>query len=76
MAIADYKKAIELDPRMNGAYYNLACLYSIRNHTTEACAWLNKAVDAGFTKWEHIKKGPDLENIRNAACYKTIMSGK
>lgn len=75
-AIADYKKAIEIDPRMIGASYNLACLYSADNNTTEACAWLNKAAAAGFSNWEHIKKDSDLDNIRNAACYKSIMSGK
>lgn len=75
-AIADYNKAIELDPRIIGAYYNMACLYSVNNQTTDACAWLDKAIIAGYSNWEHIKKDNDLDNIRSDACYKTLMSGK
>ncbi len=75
-AIADYNRAIEIDPRIIGAYYNMACLYSVNNHIAEACTWLNKAIVAGYTNWEHIKKDNDLDNVRNDACYKTIISGK
>ena len=74
-AIDDYNKAIELDPGIVGAYYNMACLYSINNHTAEACMSLEKAITAGYNKWDHIKKDPDLDNIRNSECYKMIMSG-
>ncbi len=75
-ALADYNKAVDLDPRLNGAYYNMACLYSADNRTSDACASLEKAITAGYNNWKHIKRDNDLDNIRNDACYKTLMSGK
>ena len=75
-SLADYQKAIEINPRDPNAYYNLACRYALRKNTTEACAWLQKAVLKGFTNWEHMKKDSDLDSIRGASCYTSIMKGK
>lgn len=75
-AVDDYSKAIELNPKDTSAYYNMACLQSVRKNVQESCAWLQKAVDKGYDKWEHMKNDPDLKNVREAACYKKIMEGK
>ena len=75
-AISDYNKAIELNPNLGEAYYSLACIYSLKNEPNEACAWLKQAVSKGFREWDWIKKDSDMDNIRNADCYKNILEGK
>ncbi len=67
-AIADYRKAVELNPKNPYPYYNMACIYSIR-----ACEQLRKSVENGFKDWDGIKKDEDLDNIRNSSCYKEII---
>jgi len=75
MALMDYKKSIEINPRYAIAYYNIACVYSSMNSSKNACDWLKKAVDLGFNQRDHIRKDPELDNIRHKACYKKIMRG-
>lgn len=75
-SFADYQTAIKLNPADPNAYYNLACRYALRKNETEACLWLKKAVEKGFTQWEFIKKDSDLDAIRTSPCYREIMAGK
>ncbi len=75
-AIADYNKSIEINPKYDIVYYNMACLYSTRNNNEEACKWLRKSIENGYDNWQHIKKDLDLDNIRDAYCFKEIMAGK
>ena len=75
-AFADYSKAIVLNPKDASAYYNMACFYSVKKNVQESCTWRRKAVGKGYDKWEHMKKDPDLGNVREAECYKKIMEGK
>jgi len=72
----DYQRAIKLNPDDPNAYYNVACRHALRKNEKEACAWLQKAIQKGFTQWEYIKKDSDLDGVRNAPCYKEILSGK
>jgi Flp pilus assembly protein TadD len=75
-SFADYQMAIKLNPEDPNAYYNMACKHALRKNDSEACAWLQKAVEKGFRQWEFIKKDSDLDAIRTAPCYGEIMSGK
>jgi tetratricopeptide (TPR) repeat protein len=75
-SFADYQTAIKLNPDDSNAYYNVACRHALRKNEKDACAWLNKAVEKGFTQWDYIRKDSDLDGIRNAPCYKEILSGK
>jgi tetratricopeptide (TPR) repeat protein len=75
-SFADYQTAIKLNPEDPNAYYNLACRHALRKNETEACMWLKKAVEKGFTQWEFIKKDNDLDAIRTSSCYREIMAGK
>jgi len=75
-AIAEYNKVIALDAKHIAPYYNLACIYSLQGNESTACETLNKAVEKGYKNWAHIKRDSDLDNIRNSACYKRIMSGR
>lgn len=75
-AIADFDKAISLDPSAPLPNYNRACLESIRGNAADACAWLGKAMDRGFKSGDLITLDPDLEPIRESACYKKLMRSK
>jgi len=74
-ALVDFIKTVELNPKDSLSYYNIACLYSIKNNIEEACNWLNKAIEKGYDNWNSIKQDKDLANIRNSPCYKQIISG-
>lgn len=56
-----------------GDYYNLACLYSLMNKPDEANSYLKMAIDKGYAK-KYAAADEDLDNIRNTADYKTLMS--
>jgi len=75
-AIADFETAIELNPGDNSGYYNMACLYALGNNTKEACKWLRETILKGYNDRQHIEQDPDLDNIRNASCYKEILAGR
>ena len=73
-SMRDYDKVTELNPKDASAYYARACLYSLNNNVTEACRELKNSIDLGYNNWKHIKTDSDMNNIRNAPCYKEIMA--
>jgi hypothetical protein len=72
----DFVAAIQLYPGYGTAYYNMACLYSLRNNAAEACRWLKAGIRNGYKDWDHIRSDSDLDAIRGAPCYREIMAGK
>jgi len=75
-ARADYSKALELNSADSRGYYNMACLHSLQKNAKEACSWLQKAIDHGYSNWDHVKQDSDLVNVREAECYLKIMNDK
>jgi tetratricopeptide (TPR) repeat protein len=76
-ASSDFKKAIELNPESYVGTYYIASLFSLMKDADSACKWLRKTIENGFIIWkEAFAREEDLDNIRNAACYKEIMSGE
>lgn len=53
----------------SGNLYNLACCYGLIGNAELAAAWLEKAVDAGWTDMEHLRQDPDFEKVRNAEIF-------
>lgn len=45
-------------------YYNLACIYSLRNEKDEAFIMLNSALDSGYSNFFQFTSDKDLENVR------------
>jgi tetratricopeptide (TPR) repeat protein len=54
--------------------YNVAALYAWRVDTTEANRWLQQAIALGYRDYRWISVDPQLEDIRNTAGYRGIMS--
>lgn len=65
---------LKLQPDNTVIYYNISCLYARKNKPKKAVEWLKQAIEKGYSDWEQIKSDPDLENIRNTAYYKKIVS--
>ena len=57
--------AIKIVPHNPEGHYNLACILARRGKTDEALASLEKAVELGFNKVDHIKQDDDLSNLRD-----------
>jgi len=72
----DYDKAISLKPNDPLAYYNYACMFSLQNDATEACKWLQLAIKKGYNDWKFIQEDKDFDNIRNSACYSTLLGDR
>ncbi|MBU2490818.1 MAG: tetratricopeptide repeat protein [Proteobacteria bacterium] len=64
-AEALFLQALDRDPALVAAAYNLACLESLRGQEDEAVRWLKKAVDLGFSDWGLLAGDLDLANIRD-----------
>lgn len=75
-----YKKGLMVDlklakllPSDSNVYYNLACSYSLLKKTDEAIHALENAIKLGYDDFEHIKKDPDLENLKNDNRYENLL---
>jgi tetratricopeptide (TPR) repeat protein len=61
----DFDQALKLDPNIKEVYYyDLACLYSLKNDKSKALKHLELALRNGYTRFDHIAKDSDLDNIR------------
>ncbi|MEA2015068.1 MAG: hypothetical protein U9N38_07200, partial [Thermodesulfobacteriota bacterium] len=54
----------------------IACAYARQNKREESIAWLKKAVDRGFKRWELLKTDKDLKNIRGTSYYRNTISDR
>lgn len=46
-------------------YYNLACVNSLLNKKQQAIADFGKAIDFGYSEYQHAKTDSDLDNVRS-----------
>jgi len=61
------------DSQLRDDYYQLACLYSLMNKPDDSNNNLKIAIDKGYAK-KYAAADEDLNNIRNTADYKSIIS--
>ena len=54
-------------------YYNLACEHSLLNQKEQAINSFEKAIEFGWSNYQHAKKDSDLDNIRNEKNFITTM---
>ncbi|MCE9671707.1 hypothetical protein LY474_28255 [Myxococcus stipitatus] len=71
-ALALYRRAWEGGVRNRNTAYNAACSASLSKEGEEALTWLGRAVDEGFNNVAHLRKDPDLENIRGLPGYAAV----
>ena len=73
-AIAAYGELLELAPEDDTALYNTACAYALRGSRHEALVFLERAVAAGFTNFEHVRSDSDLDSLRAEPRYLQLMA--
>ncbi len=74
-AIAQFQRVVAIQPRNEVAFYNLACAYSLQRDVARGLDHLEKAVELGFTDWEHMERDKDLDNLRASPRYRTLIDG-
>ncbi len=69
-----YRKIIQHDPALPGAYYALACLQSIQNQVDNAFETLEQAIVKGMNDYDWLQQTPDLAPLRERTeQWKTLM---
>lgn len=59
-----FRKALDLGYRKADTSYNLACALARMKQKDEAFAWLDRAIEAGYSSWRHMEEDDDLYNLR------------
>ncbi len=72
-ALVQYRKALEIDPEDDIAWYNIACAYSLLEDLDESVAALEKSVEYGYDDLEWMQRDSDLDNIRDHPRYKALV---
>lgn len=68
-----FEQQLELGHRTETAYYNLACVASLRGELEIASQMLDRAVCRGFTNTELMASDPDIEGLRSLADYEKTL---
>ena len=69
-AFEKYQQAI----KNGGSYYNLACLYAIRNKKEEALKYLERSLSRHDVSVEIVEKDKDWDGLRDDSDFKRIFS--
>jgi tetratricopeptide (TPR) repeat protein len=68
------KRIVRLKPGSAVARYNLACSYSLLEIPGKALEELRRAVELGYSDWEHLENDEDLANLRSDERYRSLIS--
>lgn len=78
--LGQYDKAIEAidsiiatDEDKAGNYYDAACLYSRMNDKDKALEYLEKSLEEGYSKFNHIRRDYDMDLIRDTDKFKSLL---
>ena len=69
-----FQRVLAIYPDNPLIYYNISCLYSLRNQKPQAVNWLKQAVDHGYNNWEKMKIDPDFNNIKNEPYFRHLLA--
>jgi tetratricopeptide (TPR) repeat protein len=72
-ALAWYKKSLEADPRFGDAFYNMACVYALRQHRQLAVRYLRMAALNHYSERDLMEKDPDLASLRGEPQWAEIL---
>lgn len=56
--------------------YKVACAYSLAEDRDRAIAWLETALDTGYSNFAHLKRDSDLDGLRTDPRYRKLLAGK
>ena len=55
------------------AWYNLACSYALLNRVEESLEALRRAFELGYADFTHLRRDPDLANVRHSPKYRQLL---
>ena len=72
-AVRQAERAVELNPTLPGAHYNLACFYSLAGMKDQALETLAHAIELSPEFKTLARDDPDFEPLRNEDAYKLLL---
>ncbi|NVM52238.1 MAG: tetratricopeptide repeat protein [Candidatus Helarchaeota archaeon] len=72
-ALEYYDKALLIDPNYSRAWYNKACVESLRNNKQESINYLKKVIELDENIIEKAKLEADFDNIRDSEEFKELI---
>jgi uncharacterized Ntn-hydrolase superfamily protein len=72
-AVAEAERAVDINPELPEALYDLACYYSLAGMKEEALNTLEKAIALSPEFRQMAREDPDLEPLRNEGAFKQIL---
>jgi uncharacterized Ntn-hydrolase superfamily protein len=72
-AAAEAQRAVDINPELPEALYDLACYYSLAGMKEEALKALEKAIALSPEFRQMAREDPDLEPLRNEGAFKQIL---
>ncbi|MBI4606990.1 MAG: hypothetical protein HY721_33930 [Planctomycetes bacterium] len=67
------ERLVELEPREPKFHYNLACAHSLLGHVEAALKALARAFQLGYSRIEHLRDDPDLDNLKKDRRFHEIL---
>lgn len=68
------RKLVKLQPDNATARYNLACSLALSKRPADALRALGEAVKLGYTDYDWMSRDPDLESLKNAGAFKSLLA--
>ena len=75
-----YDKGLQVDLRLiqlrgqdPTAWYNLACSYALTKRVEESLEALRRAFELGYSDLPHLRRDPDLANVRHSPKYRQLL---
>lgn len=75
-ALDHYRKAIEVDPANPDPYYNIACVFAVKNKKQESMEYLKLAVLNGYIQFATLGTDPELKNLHGDPTFEKLKLGQ
>jgi uncharacterized Ntn-hydrolase superfamily protein len=72
-AVGEAERAVDINPELPEALYDLACYYSLAGRTEDALAALGKAITLSPDFKQMAAEDPDLESLRSEDAFKLLL---
>jgi hypothetical protein len=73
-ALADYARAIELDPTYSSPVYGTACVFALQHDVGQACTWLRRAIQMSGEYVEMARTGTNFDSIRDTPEFQALLN--
>lgn len=71
-SIEAFQRSIAAGENVSSAMYNIACAYSYKQDARNGMAWLDKAIEQGFSGREKMENDPDVAFLRRQPGFEAL----